>query len=44
MRSSYKSICELLLRHDVLSVERMNVESYKGRLACSQPDDRKAWR
>jgi hypothetical protein len=34
MRSSpYKiSVCELLLRHDVLSVEWMNVGSNKGRL------------
>ena len=34
MRSPYKIIvCELLLlRHDVLSVERMNVGSYKGRV------------
>ena len=34
MRRPYKIIvCELLLlRHDVLSVERMNVGSYKGRV------------
>ena len=36
MRSPYKiSVCELLLRHDVLSVGWMNVGSNKGRLKYS---------